>query len=253
MQNWPVYGMYMPDAIASYTVFGKNFIITANEGDSRAYDGFDEEKRVAKLSLDPVAFPYAAQLQEDKNLGRLKVTTALGDIDADGDYDRLYAYGGRSFAIWSGNGELVYESGSLLEEISAGYFPDDFNSDDEENQSFDGRSDDKGPEPECVTIGKIYGKIYAFIGLERIGGIMIFDVSNPYRPKFEDYITTRDFSGDPQTDGAGDLSPEGLIFVPAWLSPTFKPLIIAGYEISGSVTVFEVAPKSVPGCKPKHR
>jgi DNA-binding beta-propeller fold protein YncE len=253
INNWPVYGLYLPDGIASYSVCGKTYLITANEGETRSYDGFDDEKRVAKLSLDPTAFPYANELQKDNNLGRLKVTKTLGDIDGDGDYDQLYAFGGRSFAIWSDDGSLIYESGSLLESITAEYFPDDFNANDEENESFDSRSDDKGPEPENVTIGKIFGKTYAFIGLERIGGIMIFDVSNPCAPIFQDYITTRIFSGNPQTDSAGDLAPEGLLFVPAVLSPTFKPLIIASYEMSGSVTIFEVAWKGVPPCKHQPR
>jgi hypothetical protein len=138
---------------------------------------------------------------------------------------------------------LVYESGSLLEEITSEYYPDFFNSDDEENNSFDGRSDDNGPEPEGVAIGKLGWATYAFIGLERMGGIMIFDVSNPFKPQFIDYVNTRNFSGDPATDGAGDLSPEGLIFVPAWQSPTFKPLVVSANEISGSVRIFEVVPK----------
>ena len=240
LNTWPVKGMYQPDAIASFSIRGKDYFITANEGDSRDYNGFSEEKRIKDITLDPIAFPQAASLQENENLGRLKITTTLGDADADGDFDELYAYGGRSFSIFSENGELVFESGSLLEEITAEYLPDEFNSDNEENGSFDNRSDDKGPEPEGVTVGKLMGKTYAFIGLERIGGIMIFNVSNPAAPEFVDYVNTRDFSGDPEADEAGDLAPEGLEFIPAFLSPSGKPLVIAGYEVSGSVIVFEV-------------
>jgi 2',3'-cyclic-nucleotide 2'-phosphodiesterase / 3'-nucleotidase / 5'-nucleotidase len=247
LANWPVYGMYMPDAIASYTAWGKTFLVTANEGDSREYDSFTEEERVKKLKLDPIAFPDAAELQKDKNLGRLKVTKTLGDIDGDGDYDKLFAFGGRSFSIWSADGKLIYDSGSILEEITAQYFPDYFNSDNEENGSFDTRSDDKGPEPEGIAIGQVMGATYAFIGLERIGGVMIFNITNPYKPEFVDYVNTRDFSGDPKVDAAGDLGPEGLTFIPAWQSPTFKPLLVVGYEISGSVGVFEIAPTG--GCK----
>jgi hypothetical protein len=246
LNNWPVFGMYCPDAVASFKAWGKDFIITANEGDSRTYSGCNEESRVKNLNLDPVAFPSASELKKDKNLGRLKVTKTLGDIDGDGDYDKLFSMGGRSFAIWSPQGELIYESGSLIEEITAQYCPDNFNSNDNENGSFDGRSDDMGPEPEGIAIGQVQGVTYAFIGLERIGGIMIFNISNPYAPYFVDYVNTRDFSGDPQTDAAGDLAPEGLTFVPAWLSPTFKPLLIVGYEVSGSITVFEVA--ATGGC-----
>jgi 2',3'-cyclic-nucleotide 2'-phosphodiesterase/3'-nucleotidase/5'-nucleotidase len=238
--NWPVYGMYLPDAIASYKVWYKTYIITANEGDSRDYSGFSEEERVADVVLDPTAFPDAAELQKEENLGRLKITNTLGDIDGDGDYDKLYSYGARSFAIWTDDGHLVYESGSLFEEITAEYYPEDFNSSDEENNSFDDRSDDKGPETEGVAVGTIFGKTYAFIGLERIGGIMVFDVTNPYLPVFIEYVNMRDFSGDPENDTAGDLSPEGIKFVPAWQSPTHKPLLLVGYEISGSVGVFQI-------------
>jgi hypothetical protein len=237
---WPVSGMYLPDAIAVFTSHGKNFIVTANEGDSRAYDGFSEETRIKDVTLDPVAFPYASSLKEVTNLGRLKITTTTGDSDNDGDYDKLFSYGARSFAIWTEDGKMVYESGSLIEKITSEYLPDDFNASDEENSSFDNRSDDKGPEPEGVAIGTVAGETYAFIGLERISGIMIFNLSNPYAPEFIDYVNTRDFSGNPELDGAGDISPEGVTFVPASQSPTGKPLVIAGYEISGSVTVFEV-------------
>ncbi|MBN1756996.1 MAG: choice-of-anchor I family protein [Chitinispirillaceae bacterium] len=243
LNTWPVYGMYLPDAIASFHVFGRDYLITANEGDARDYDGYSEESRVKDLKLDPIAFPQWENLQEKQNLGRLKVTTSQGDIDQDGEFEQLYCYGGRSFSILDETGAPVYESGSLLEEITAGYYPDDFNSDNDENDSKDGRSDDKGPEPEGIAIGKVFNNTYAFIGLERIGGIMTFNVSNPAAPSFVDYVNTRDFSGDPETDGAGDLAPEGIIFVPPQQSPNFKPLVIAGYEVSGSITVFEVVPQ----------
>ncbi|HEX2959678.1 MAG TPA: choice-of-anchor I family protein [Chitinispirillaceae bacterium] len=240
ISQWPVYGMYLPDAIAVFNFRDKNFFITANEGDSRDYEGFSEETRIKDITLDPVAFPNASSLIEKSNIGRLKITTTMSDTDNDGDYDKLFSFGARSFAIFSENGEMVYESGSLLETITADYFPDFFNYNDEENNSFDSRSDDKGPEPEGVAIGKVNGETYAFIGLERISGIMIFNISNPYAPFFVDYVNTRDFSGNPELDNAGDISPEGVSFVPACQSPTGKPLVIAGYEISGSIAIFEV-------------
>ena len=48
-----LFGMYQPDAIAAFEIFGKQYLITANEGDARDYDGFSEEKRVKDLALDP--------------------------------------------------------------------------------------------------------------------------------------------------------------------------------------------------------
>lgn len=169
IRHWPVFGLYQPDSIASYTVNGQTFLITANEGDSRDYDGFTDEARVADLVLDPVAFPDAAALQADDALGRLLVINTHGDIDGDGDFDQLYTYGGRSFSIWDENGNLVFDSGDDFEQITALRFPNAFNSQGDVG-SFDSRSDNKGPEPEGVVVGEINGNIYAFIGLERIGG-----------------------------------------------------------------------------------
>jgi DNA-binding beta-propeller fold protein YncE len=244
--GWPTHGMYMPDAISSYMFQGKTYIVTANEGDSRDYDGYSEEVRVKDLSLDPVVFPDAAELQQDENLGRLKTTTANGDTDGDGDFDEIYSYGARSFSIWSGTGELVYDSGAEFETITAARLPDDFNSNNDENDSFDSRSDDKGPEPEGIALGKIGGRTIAFIGLERVGGIMAYDITNPYKVKFLDYINNRDFSVDAQLPDksvnplVGDLGPEGLVFISASKSPNGKPMLVVGNEVSGSTTLYEI-------------
>ena len=240
IRNWPVFGMYQPDSIASFRSQGKTFLITANEGDARDYDGFSEEERMGDLPLDPTAFPDAATLQLDENLGRLNSTTTLGDDDGDGDFDRLFAYGARSFSIWSSTGELVFDSGSELEYTTANLLPDDFNSTNDENGSFDARSDDKGPEPEGVAVGRLLGRTYAFIGLERIGGIVVYDVSDPYAPIFQTYVNNRDFAGDAEAGTAGDLGPEGLTYVPWYESPNFRPLLIVGNEVSGTTTIFEI-------------
>ena len=101
IRPWPVKGLYLPDAIASYSAGGRTYLVTANEGDAREYAGFDEQKRVRDLTLDATAFPNAAALRDNTALGRLRVTRTLGDTDGDSDYDALYAFGGRSFSIWS--------------------------------------------------------------------------------------------------------------------------------------------------------
>lgn len=246
LRNWPVRGLYLPDAIDSYGFRGKTFIVSANEGDTRDYDGFSEEARVRDLALDPTAFPNAAELRQTSMLGRLKVTNTAGDTDGDGDYDTLYSFGGRSFSIWDAHGNRVYDSGSDIEALTALELPDDFNSDNAGNDSFDTRSDDKGPEPEGVTLGQIKGRTYAFIGLERVGGILVYDVTNPYRVRFVDYFNHRDFSVDTQLpDGstnplAGDLGPEGLTFIPAHASPNGKPLLAMGNEVSGTTTLLQI-------------
>ena len=238
--NWPTRGMYQPDAIASYRANGTTYLVTANEGDSRDYDGFSEEERVKDVVLDPTAFPNAGVLQQEANLGRLKITSTLGDDDNDGDFDQLYSYGARSFTIWTADGHQVFDSGSDLETITALDLPANFNSDDEENGSFDDRSDDKGPEPEGVVIGKVSGRQYAFVGLERVGGIMVYDVTAPAQAEVVEYINTRDFTGDPAAGTAGDLSPEGLAFIKEDDSPTGKPLLVVGYEVSGTTSIYEI-------------
>jgi len=254
--NWPVQGMYMPDAIASYTFRGQTYIVTANEGDSRDYGGYSEEARVKDLTLDPLAVPDAAALQKNAALGRLKTTTAHGDTDGDGDVDVIYGYGARSFSIRDARGNLVYDSGADFEWITANLLPDDFNSNHEENASFDGRSDDKGPEPEGLALGTILGRTYAFIGLERVGGIMMYDVTDPYRVRVVEYVNLRDFSVDVQLpDGSvnpqvGDLGPEGLVFIPAHQSPNRRPLLVVGNEVSGTTTVFQVNVE--PGQRKRH-
>lgn len=238
--NWPVLGMYLPDAIAAYDFDGETFLFTANEGDARDYEAFSEESRIEDLTLDPTAFPNAAALQTDAQIGRLNVTTTKGDTDTDLDYDQLFSLGGRSFSIWNASGEQVFDSGDDLEQITSAALPTDFNADNAENDTFDNRSDNKGPEPEGIVLGKAYGRVLAFICLERIGGVAIYDVTDPLAPVFLSYSNNRDFAGDAEAGTAKDLGPEGMVFVKKGQSPTKKPLLIVSNEISGSTTIFEI-------------
>lgn len=237
IQHWPVQSMYMPDAIAAYTVNDSLYLVTANEGDARDYDGYSEEKRLADLVLDAAAFPNASELQRAENLGRLRVSTASTDANGDGLVDRIAAYGGRSFSIWDAAGNLVFDSGDAIERITAELLPEGFNSSGE-NDSFDSRSDDKGPEPEALTLGEIDGRTYAFVGLERIGGIMVWDITDPRAPVFVQYANNRDFTV--ADEEAGDLAPEGIVFVAAADSPTGNPMIIVANEFSGTTTLWEI-------------
>lgn len=238
--NWPVRGMYQPDAIASFESRGETFLITANEGDARDYKCFSEEVRVGDLTLNPAVFANAEELQEPENLGRLKTTTATGDADGDGQHETIFNYGARSFSIWNTAGQLVFDSGSAFEQLTAELIPDDFNSTNDENDSFDNRSDDKGPEPEGLTIGQIGGRTYAFIGFERVGGIAVYDVTDAYHPEFVQYVNNRDFGGNAEAGTAGDLGPEGILFIKAEDSPTGYPLLVTGNEVSGTTTLFAI-------------
>lgn len=217
-------GMYMPDMIEVVTIGGTDYIVTANEGDARDYDGYSEEARVKDVVLDPTAFPNAAVLQQDENLGRLKITTSQGDIDDDGDFDMLYSYGGRSFTIWDMNGNIVYDSGNEFGQIMAERFSGNY---------ADNRDDDKGAEPESITIGEVDGKTFAFIGLERTAGVMVYDISDPANAEYVHYFNKNGI----------DESPEGLIFIDAANSPDGKPYLVSTNEpddLNGSVSIYNV-------------
>lgn len=320
LRNWAgLRGLYLPDAIAAYQAGGQTFLVTANEGDARAWGednpaywagnaglGFVEEFRMKHLVnangfagragddlppqlsalaagalLNPATFAYCGATagdpgacRDDDQLGRLNVTWTLGYrtdasgapvlFDASGTenpagdrlmYDALYSFGARSFSIRNEAGELVWDSGDEIERFLAGDeclagaerdIPcrDFFNSGHDEGDALDSRSDAKGPEPEGLTIGRIGDKTFLFLGLERMGGVLVYDITDPQAPVRVDYLNTREdwTTGDPGTVLAtvGDLGPEGLAFIPAENSPTGEPLLMVGNEVSGTTAIYRV-------------
>lgn len=234
-ENVPFYGMYMPDGIASYTVDGKTYLVTANEGDATEWPNRVNASEVGDMKgkLDPESELYAF-LQDTEDFDGVEVVTDRG-------HDGIYMYGGRSFSIYeAGTMEQVYDSGSDFEQVTAKAIPDYFNTSNSKAK-LDDRSEKKGPEPEDVKIGVIDGRTYAFIGLERIGGIMMYDVTNPIEPSFVSYVNTREFAdADGEVILDTDTAPEGLEFIPAEDSPTGNPLLIVAYEVGGKVGVFEI-------------
>ena len=96
-----------------------------------------------------------------------------------------------------------------------------------------GRLDNKGPEPEGVVIGQVREATYAFVGLERSSAVVVYDITNPTAPRFVQLVRNSSNLDD------GDISPEGLKFVPATQSPTGKALLLVGYELSGSMGVYQ--------------
>ncbi|MEW6995849.1 choice-of-anchor I family protein [Colwelliaceae bacterium MEBiC 14330] len=261
-----LYGLYQPDTLASYTWNGSTFIVSANEGDARDYDGYSEEVRIKDI-IDPdelnQTLSTELQMQYDASggkdyLGRLKVTTALGDDNNDNEFEKLFTYGARSFSIWDQNANLVFDSGDDFGKISAAILGDNFNSAHTENKG-DNRSDDKGGEPEAIDVGEIAGRTYAFIAQERAGDLFVYDVTNPFNATFVTHYNNRDFDIDFELDDdldnpcdvnegmncaevnlAGDLGPESIKFIAADDSPTQTPLIIIGNEVSGTVTVYQI-------------
>jgi LPXTG-motif cell wall-anchored protein len=259
----PLKGMYMPDTIASMQRNGETFLLTANEGDDRDYSCFGEKVRAGTLTSNWTNGTVDSSLKVNGKLSRLNTTNAFPTKDA---FDAIYTYGGRSFSIWNSSGELVWDSGSQLEEIVARDYPAAFNSDSSDSAAssllmvqgqparMDGRSDDKGPEPEALAVGTIGAQTFAFVGLERMGGIMVYDVSNPASPTYIRYKNAAldGLALDPAnntTPGSLDVSPEGMVFVPAALSPNDKPMLIVANELSGTTTMYEVRvtnPTSAP-------
>ena len=211
-----VFGMYMPDAIAYYNYNGKPYLFTANEGDSREYTAFTEMKRAATVTFDPTNFPTAATLKTDANLGRLNITTTLGDTDGDGDFDALYSLGARSFSVWDAiTGAQVFDSKNELDKKA-----------NELKIYDDGRSDDKGVEPESIAIGRVGSKTIAIVGMERADAFAIYDITTPTAPVFIKMYKTGD-------------APEGIIFIPASKSPINQSLIVISSENDGLVKIYK--------------
>lgn len=260
--SWPVMGVYMPDSITSMSYNGKTYLLTANEGDSRedflngvtdspgcTASGYffsggkcrDEIRVKDMISRGLTLSTELQNIDDDANLGRLKASYFSTRARNGATIDTVYAYGARSFSIWDADTGLpVFDSANAFELQTALKYGLDFNNAHDANDG-DSRSDDKGPEPEAIAIGAINGRTYAFIGLERMGGIMVYDVSNPHAPEYVQYINDRDFNIIPSdlTD-AGDLGPEGFRFVSSQDSPNGKPLLIVGNEVSGTTSIYQV-------------
>ncbi len=216
LANWNVKGYYLPDAVGFVAIGNTPYVISANEGDAREYTGFVENKRINSITLDPTRFPNATELRADALLGRLNITTTAGNTDADPDFEELYSGGARSFSIWDGNsGSLVFDSGKEMEEkIIAAQLYDD------------GRSDDKGVEPEGIAIGRMNNRNIVFVGCERADAVAVYDVTNPTAAKYLQVLKTGD-------------APEGVLFVKAQDSPNGKSLLIVSSETDGTVKFYQ--------------
>lgn len=237
LANYPVKANHSPDAIVHQRIGGTSFLLTADEGDYREYDGLTEESRVSALKLDSAKFPEQGLLKSGNVMGRLTVSAKQGDTDNDGDIDELYMNGSRGFSIWdAGSGTRVYHSGNDFEHFIATdpAWKAFFNANNSVGApSIKNRSDNKGPEPEGIVTAVINDTTYAFVSLERVGGVMVYDISKPNAPVFVTYVNNRTL------DGKGDFGPEGIIFIPANQSPNGKHLLVLSNEISATLSVYE--------------
>ncbi|RDU38947.1 Ig domain-containing protein [Neobacillus piezotolerans] len=254
LERLPILGAYMPDSVAYVNMGGIDYLVTANEGDATEWPEEDSTlinvadfKDVKDaIKLDPGLFKGMTAAEAEAAFDKMKNSAGYQKLEVltDRGSDAIYTLGGRSFSIWKADTmELVYDSGSDFENITSQRFPDVFNWSNDDDE-FEKRSTKKGPEPEDVKIGKIGKDVYAFVGLERIGGVMAYNISDPENAQFANYVNSREFS----KAIAGDVSPEGLEFIDANSSPTKKPLILVGNEVSGTVSVNEIQiEKSHPG------
>lgn len=235
----PVKGAYMPDAIAYSTINGQGFVFSANEGDSREFGSVVDAARISSLTLDQTAFPDQHILKNNKLFGRLNGLTYSGDTDNDGDLDEIHTLGGRSFSIWNATtGQLVFDSKDLIEQITSNHptFGAFFNaSNTAGTAALKNRSDDKGPEPEGVSTAFINGSHYLFVSLERIGGVMAFNVNTPTNPVFVGYYNNRTLTGN-----GPDLGAEGIIYIPANESPNGNSIVILANEVSSTLSIYQV-------------
>ena len=247
LRTIPVHGLSMPDSIGAFQTNGQTYFATANEGDARDWGGYTDEVKLKDLEsqvCDSVDLPEG--IEDKKYAGNLKLSNASGWNEEKGCFDGLYSFGSRSFSIYDAEGNVVFDSGSDFEDITKDIEGLNFNADNED-PDFDDRSNNKGPEPEALTIGSVGDRTYAFIGMERVGGIFVYDVTDPAQAEFVTYTNNRDFTVDYDEDNvaatslAGDLGPEGLAFISKEDSPTADALLIAGNEVSGTTTVFSVA------------
>ncbi|EHR0919527.1 choice-of-anchor I family protein [Vibrio parahaemolyticus] len=280
LKSYPqLVGLYMPDTLDSYSVNGQTYIVSANEGDGREYGfkttqaecdqaGFKwdeddyqgtpdytnvkgsclshiDEVRGKKLKVT-TDHPLAGALKDNKQLARLKVIKPNHTLNAE---ENVQAFGARSFSIWNENGELVFDSGDDFATVALLNEGKHFNSTNDSNSSGDDRSDDKGIEPEAIEVAKINGRYYAFIGLERQGGIMVYDITEPKQAQFLHYVNHRDYTqpvctlvedgecaNDTYNPKAGDLAPESITY----FARNGQHFIAVGNEVSGTTSVFRI-------------
>lgn len=264
-EQLPIRGVYMPDGIAYFEAGGEGYLVTGNEGDATEWGDEDDGNEFVNVAdfedwkdqitdFNPTLFKGLNEKEARDAFNRMKDNEDYDKLEVltDRGNDAIYTLGGRSFSVWKADTmEQVYDSGSDFEKITAERLPDYFNWSNDGAET-DKRSAKKGPEPEDVKVGMIGDDVYAFVGLERISGVMSYNISNPTDAGFANYVNTRDFEAELESTAddedhwvpAGDVAPEGLEFVPAEVSPTGRPLMIVGNEVSGTVAVneYQVAP-----------
>ena len=245
-----VVGASQPDAIASFKVGSGHYFVTANEGDAREYTCLNDDQRASSLKVDTRRFPNWSTLSASAALGRAKVNPTIGDRDGDGDIDTIHLRGSNSMTMYR-NGIALWDSGELLDQIQIKAFGvaningSHSYSSDKSTMNYVGqdRSDDKGSEPEGVAVGMVGNTRVAILGLERMTALAVFDITQPRSPVFQEWLQMLPAKATPAKD-VKHWSPEGIVFVSADKSPSGKALIITSYELSGSISIHQIEPRS---------
>lgn len=241
-----------PDTIKQFESGGTTYIVTANEGDYRPDDGdrITYANAVAGNLIDSATKTALDSLYGGSNsatsgrLGRLQISLINGDTDGDGDIDVVTVAGSRGISIINAEtGELAFDSGAMIEDYVFANDPGTFNIDAEAlileagdvtlAGLVDARSRSKGPEVEAVEFGTVNGRNYVFAAAERQNGIFAFDITDLNNVQIVDY-----FNFVTGTETVDYIAPESLLFISAEDSPTGEALLIAGFEVSGSIAVF---------------
>ncbi|NCW47584.1 MAG: hypothetical protein EBV95_05570 [Actinobacteria bacterium] len=245
-----VVGASQPDAIAGFKIGSGHYFVTANEGDAREYTCLNDDLRGSSLKVDSRRFPTWSALSASAALGRAKVNPNIGDKDGDGDIDTIHLRGSNSMTMYR-NGMVLWDSGDLLDQIQISAFGvANINgshslSSDKSTMNYVGqdRSDDKGSEPEGVAVGMVGDRRVAILGLERMTALVVFDITEPRSPVFQEWLQMLPAKATPAKD-VKHFSPEGIVFVPADKSPSGKALFITSYELSGSLSIHQIEPRS---------
>ncbi|GAB4544822.1 MAG: hypothetical protein Tsb0013_02230 [Phycisphaerales bacterium] len=211
--------MPMPDQI----VHADGALFFPGEGDTRAELG---EGAVGVVEGQPNLVDHArlgdlvelGKATPHPGLERLKVCTFTGDTDGDGVIDVPHAFGSRALHKYDLATKAWSHTGSHIERTIAGRFPEYFD---------DTRSDDRGPEPEGITVGEVGGRTVLFVSIERPGAVMAFD-------------TDLNFLGMVMSAADGHTGPEGMCFVPKAQSPLGIDTLAVAFEASGHLVFYEV-------------
>lgn len=248
------YGVPMPHSIELIEIEGTTYLLTANEGASRTYCYNTSTKFISNLTTatltsnepkvdangDPVydangeeVYPTAASVQVLNNT----YTAGLEEgVEEDGSDTPHYIFGTRSFSIYEADSmSLLYDSANSLEAKTNELLPSNFNCTNNMMGKEKGATA-RGVEPKAVITSAINGRYFAFIALEAIGGVMVYEITDPSTPEYINYINTRDFS----TSIKGDVSPGCIALADANSSKNELPTFFVGYDVTATLGSYTI-------------